>query len=101
MLPHQGEALGVIDQRREIDQIRCGHGGKRSFDGGELPSCSYHPSTFPARSSFLPITTPDPVKSHSDFNFKRASARELRERVAAGVHEGIPDTVGRSASPSG
>jgi hypothetical protein len=25
MLPHQGEAPGVVDQRREVDQIRCGH----------------------------------------------------------------------------
>jgi hypothetical protein len=65
MLPHQGEALGVIDQGREIDQIRCGHGGKRSFDGGELPSCSYHLSTCPARPAFLPISTPDPEKSHA------------------------------------
>jgi hypothetical protein len=66
MLPYQGEALGVIDQRREIDQIRCGHGGQGSFNGGELPSCSYHLSTCPARPPFLPISTPDPEKSHRE-----------------------------------
>src|SRR6476659_850666 len=63
MLPYQGEALGVVDQRGEIDQVRCGHGGKRSFDGGELPSCFYQPSAFSARPSCLPLTTPDPEKS--------------------------------------
>jgi hypothetical protein len=65
MLPHQGKALGVVDQRGEIDQVRCGHGGKRSFDGGELPSCSYHPGTCPARPSFLSLSTPDPEKSQN------------------------------------
>src|SRR5688572_33303725 len=63
LLAHQGEALGVIDQGGEIDQVGCGHGGKRSFDDGELPSCSYHPSTFPAWPAFLPLSTPDPEKS--------------------------------------
>jgi hypothetical protein len=64
MLPHQGEALGVIDQRREVDQVRGGHGDKRSCKGGELPARFYHPSTFPPRPSFLPLSTPDPEKSH-------------------------------------
>jgi hypothetical protein len=30
MLAHQGEALGIVDQRREVDQIRCGHDAKGS-----------------------------------------------------------------------
>ena len=75
MLAHQGEALGVVDQRREVDQVRCGHGGKRSFEGGELPSCFYHPSTFPARPSFLPLSTPDPEKSHLGILSRALAAR--------------------------
>jgi hypothetical protein len=64
MLPHQGEALGVVDQRGEIDQIRCGHDGKRSFDGSEL-----HPA--------LTISAPSRLGHHScrsaPRNPKRAS----------------------------
>src|SRR4029453_4250205 len=63
MLPHQGEALGVIDQRCEIDQVQCAHGDKRSCKGGELPSRFYHPGIFPPQPSFLPLSTPDPEKS--------------------------------------
>jgi hypothetical protein len=63
MLPHQGEALGVIDQRREVDQVRCAHGDKRSCKGGELPPRFYHPGIFPPRPSFLRLSTPDPGKS--------------------------------------
>jgi hypothetical protein len=64
MLAHQGEALAIVDQGGEVDQVRCGHGGKRSFDGGEQPSCSYHSSTFPAHPAFLTLSTLDPDKSH-------------------------------------
>ena len=60
MLPHQGEALGIIDQRRKVDQVRCAHGDKRSCKGGELPSRFYHPGIFPPRPSFLPLSTADP-----------------------------------------
>jgi hypothetical protein len=65
MLPHQGEALGVIDQRGEINQVQYRHGGKRSFEGGELPACFYHPSAFAAPPSYLPLSTPDPAKSRN------------------------------------
>src|SRR3954454_11197587 len=63
MLPHQGEVLSVVDQRREVDQIRGGHGGERSSAGGELPSRSSPPATAPARPPFPPSSTPDPEKS--------------------------------------
>ena len=65
MLPHQGEALGVIDQRCEGDQVRCSHGDKRSCKGGELPSRFYHPGIFPPPPSFRPPSTPDPGKSQA------------------------------------
>ena len=64
VLAHQGEALGVIDQGGKIDQVRCGHGGKRSR-GSERTFPFYHPSAFPPRPSFLPLGTPDPDKSHT------------------------------------
>jgi hypothetical protein len=67
MLAHQTEALGVVDQRREVDQVRCGHGGKRSFGAGELPPRFYHASAFPARPPSLPLSTPDPEKSLKEY----------------------------------
>src|SRR3954451_6958444 len=67
MLPHQGEALGVIDQRRQVDQVRCSHGDKRSCKSGELPSRFYHPSIFPPRASCRPLSTPDPGKSLTSY----------------------------------
>jgi hypothetical protein len=78
VLAHQGEALGVVDQGREVDQVRCGHGGKRSFDGGELPSCSYHSSTFPAQPASLTLSTPDPDKSLGGFAKGAAAGLQLR-----------------------
>jgi hypothetical protein len=43
LLAHHGEALGVVDQGREVDQVRCGHGGKRSC-GSERTSLSITPA---------------------------------------------------------
>ena len=36
MLAHQGEALGIVDQRREVDQIRCGHDARLLARAGRL-----------------------------------------------------------------
>jgi hypothetical protein len=88
MLAHQGEALAIVDQGGEVDQVRCGHGGKRSFDGGEQPSCSYHSSTFPAHPAFLTLSTLDPDKSR----------RGLR-RIAG--HKGQPGAVARGGASGG
>jgi hypothetical protein len=84
MLPHQGEALGVVDQRRKVDQVRCGHGGNRSFDGDELPSCSYHSSIFPAQPAFLPFSTPVPDKSLVSFDSTHRGACENLTGTASG-----------------
>ena len=33
MLAHQGEALGIVDQRRKVDQSRCSHDARGSSCG--------------------------------------------------------------------
>src|SRR6476659_8868046 len=82
MLPHQGEALGIVDQRGKIDQAQYRHGGKRSFEGGELPACFYHPSAFAARPSCLPLSTPDPEKSQPGFYGRARHTTRKAQRFA-------------------
>jgi transposase len=88
MLAHQTEALGVVDQRGEVDQVRWGHGGKRSFGAGELPPRFYHAGTFPARPPPLPLSTPDPEKSHRLKQFRALATRYDKTAVSylAGAH---------------
>src|SRR3954467_6545851 len=65
LLPHQGEALGVVDQRREVDQIRCGH-GDRGSSHGPVGYPVPHPPHHRGSSGTLPrpgFVTPDPNKS--------------------------------------
>src|SRR3954452_23201243 len=66
MLAYQGEALGIVDQRREVDQIPYRHirGPSRRVAGSRRPLADYHrgpAGTLPRP----PPTTPEPNKSHS------------------------------------
>src|SRR3954449_3673405 len=65
VLAHQREALGVVQQRREIDQIDGCHDG----DGSSQEPVSYSYSRFEARPLSAPrpsphLTTPEADKSH-------------------------------------
>jgi hypothetical protein len=44
MLAHQGKALGIVDQRREVDQIRGGH---------DATGSSYRTVRYPAPSHII------------------------------------------------
>src|SRR3954447_4051551 len=57
LLPHQGVALGVIDQGREVHEAGRGHGPGPIRHGGLLPSTAYRP----VRHAPTP-STPDPEK---------------------------------------
>src|SRR4051794_39433889 len=65
VLAHQREALGVVQQRREIDQVDGCHDG----DGSSQEPVSYSYSRFEARPLSAPrpsphLTTPEADKSH-------------------------------------
>src|SRR4051812_18342344 len=69
-LAHQGEALGVVHQAREVDQVGCSHGGGDSLhERGQLSPLA------PAdQASFAPrpgpnLTTPKPDKSVRNYLF--------------------------------
>src|SRR3954468_8311155 len=66
MLAHQGEALGVVQKSREVDQIGCSHddGGSSRKPDGCL--CSPHHTRCPAGTLSNP-TTPEADKSHRVF----------------------------------
>src|SRR3954447_25998780 len=63
MLAHQGEALGVVQKSREVDQIGCSHddGGSSRKPDGCL--CSSYHTRCPAGTLSKP-TTPEADKSH-------------------------------------
>jgi uncharacterized membrane protein YeaQ/YmgE (transglycosylase-associated protein family) len=68
MLAHQGETLGIVDQRREVDQIRGGHdatGSSRGTVRYPAPRTSSQTAwgTLPRPGSI----TPDPDKSLAGF----------------------------------
>ena len=64
VLAHQGEALGVVDQRREVDQVRCGHGARGSSRGPVGYPVPLPASQTPIRHTTQPrAITPDPNKS--------------------------------------
>src|SRR3954468_15769713 len=70
VLAHQREALGVIHQSREVDQIRCSHGGGRSSRGGPARAVLTHHHKGAAAPLPKPeSTTPDPNKSHQLYGF--------------------------------
>src|SRR5215218_2370025 len=62
MLAHQGEALGVVQKSREVDQIGCSHddGGSSRKPDGCL--CSSNHTRCPAGTLLKP-TTPEANKS--------------------------------------
>src|SRR3954453_6275646 len=64
MLAHQGEALGVVQKSREVDQIGCRHddGGSSRKPDGCL--CSSYHTRCPAGTLSKP-TTPEADKSQS------------------------------------
>jgi hypothetical protein len=59
-LPHQGVALRVVDQGREVHEARRGHGPGPIRRGGFAPSTGCHP----VRHAPMP-STPDPEKSQA------------------------------------
>src|SRR4051812_12675475 len=61
-LAHEGEALGVVQQPREVDQVRCSHDGRSSSrEPVGYSRSSYHTRCPP---NALPRpTTPEPDKS--------------------------------------
>src|SRR5215203_1240547 len=63
-LAHQGEALGVVHQAREVDQVGCSHGGGGSLHERDLlsPLASAHQASFAPRPG-PNLTTPKPDKS--------------------------------------
>src|SRR4051794_28127898 len=62
VLAHEGEALGVVQQPREVDQVRCSHDGRSSSrEPVGYSRSSYHTRCPP---NALPRpTTPEPDKS--------------------------------------
>src|SRR5215211_4053858 len=63
-LAHEGEALGVVHQAREVDQVGCSHGGGDSLhERGQLfPLAPAHQASFAPRPG-PNLTTPKPDKS--------------------------------------
>src|SRR5829696_9712852 len=63
-LAHQGEALGVVHQTREVDQVGCSHGGEDSVHERGLlsPLAPAHQASFAPRPG-PNLTTPKPDKS--------------------------------------
>ena len=60
MLAHQGETLGIVDQRREVDQIRGGHDATGSSRGTVRYPAPAHlhrppPGTLPRPGSITPV----------------------------------------------
>src|SRR4051794_23636854 len=62
VLAHQREALGVVQQRREIDQIDCCHDG----GGSSHEPVSYSRSRLQARPPSAPRPGPDPTTLKDD-----------------------------------
>jgi len=103
VLAHKREALGVVHQAREVDQVRCRHDGKGS---SRLPPSHQIPDSGTTR-----ITTLEPDKS---LNSDRAGFQRdlnvvypidrLRELAAEGVIGGVAEThfsVMGSTDPAG
>src|SRR5215213_6834058 len=63
-LAHKGEALGVVHQTREVDQVGCSHGGEDSVHERGLlsPLAPAHQASFAPRPG-PNLTTPKPDKS--------------------------------------
>ena len=63
-LAHEGEALGVVQQARKVNQIGCSHGGgDSSHERGQLPPLApAHHASFAPRPG-PDLTTPKPNKS--------------------------------------
>src|SRR5215207_8850190 len=93
VLPYHGEALGIVDQGRKVDQIRCGHDARGSSRGPvDVPRS---PSIFSdALQACHPVqntptrTTPDPDKSHERLPISRLFAPLIL--VAATMHGTLP-----------
>src|SRR4030095_5027510 len=61
VLAHEGEALGVVQQPREVDQVRCSHDGRSSSREPVGCSRSSHHTRCPPNALPKP-TTPEPDK---------------------------------------
>src|SRR4051812_32080198 len=89
MLAHQGEALGVVQKSREVDQIGCSHddGGSSRKPDGCL--CSSYHTRCPAGTLSKP-TTPEADKSHAK-NFATRPASVLRDNLIEAIAQGDGD----------
>src|SRR3982751_6134569 len=67
MLAHQGEALGVVQKSREVDQIGCRHDDRDSSRKPDGCLCSSYHTRCPAGTLSKP-TTPEADKSQSRFS---------------------------------
>src|SRR3954470_13243533 len=74
VLAHQREALGVVQQGREIDQIDGCHDG----GGSSHEPVSYSHSRLPARPPSAPRLSPDPTTLKDDKSQRRLWPRRSR-----------------------
>jgi len=67
MLAHEGEALGVVHQARDVGQVRCGHDGEvSSREAGRL-ALIIRSGIRPPRHPGPKAATPEPDKSHRGY----------------------------------
>src|SRR4051794_9131840 len=109
VLAHQREALGVVQQGREIDQVDCCHDG----DGSSHEPVSYSYSRLEARPPSAPrpgphLTTPEADKSHKGMApeplFRldpppRSFAADAHGCIMVRPPRGPPDTSSRRDDP--
>src|SRR3954452_85893 len=74
VLAHQREALGVVQQGREIDQIDGWHDGA----GSSHEPVSYSRSRLQARPPSAPRLSPDPTTLKGDKSLSRKDAKPAR-----------------------
>jgi len=63
VLAHEGEALGVVYQARDVDQVRCGHDGEISSREAGRRALIIRSGIRPPRHPGPKATTPEPNKS--------------------------------------
>src|SRR5918993_5636770 len=83
VLAHEGKALGVVQQPRKVDQVRCSHDGRSSSREPVGYSRFSHHTRCPPNALPRP-TTPEPDKSLINFsgtiNFRSSHSNPLVRR---------------------
>jgi len=67
MLANEREALGVVHQPGEVDQVRCGHDGEVSSREAGRRALIIRSGIRPPRHPGPKATTPEPDKSHRQY----------------------------------